>query len=188
MSGQVIGCLEVTTRRWSWLSAVQLEGWCGWGLDRYDVWGPQASQVALVVKSTPAHVGDIRDVSLIPGSGRFPWRRAWQPTSVFLPEGSHGQRSLAVYIPVLQRVRYNWNDLACTHLRTMASGFEEMLIIQFIEWIPGLCCSPWEERCPLHHPLLSCLNTIAIKVTCVQKYPHIHTHTQTYRDVYWENN
>ena len=60
-----------------------------------------------MVKSTPAHVGDIRDVSLIPGSGRFPWRRAWQPTSVFLPEGSHGQRSLAVYIPVLQRVRYN---------------------------------------------------------------------------------
>ena len=37
----------------------------------------------------------------------------------------------------LQRVRYNWNDLACTHLRTMASGFEEVLIVQFTEWIPG---------------------------------------------------
>ena len=23
-----------------------------------------------------------------------PWRRKWQPTSVFLPEKSHGQRSL----------------------------------------------------------------------------------------------
>ena len=27
------------------------------------------------------------------------WRRAWQPTSVFLPAESHGQRSLAGYSP-----------------------------------------------------------------------------------------
>ena len=26
-----------------------------------------------------------------------PWRRKWQPTLVFLPEESHGQRSLAGY-------------------------------------------------------------------------------------------
>ena len=32
----------------------------------------QASQVALVVKNPPANAGDIRDVSLIPGSGRSP--------------------------------------------------------------------------------------------------------------------
>ena len=31
-----------------------------------------ASQVALVVKNPPANAGDMRDVSLIPGSGRFP--------------------------------------------------------------------------------------------------------------------
>ena len=34
-------------------------------------------------------------MGLIPGLGRFPWRRAWQPTPVFLPEESRGQRSLA---------------------------------------------------------------------------------------------
>ena len=34
-------------------------------------------------------------MGLIPGLGRFPWRRAWQPTPVFLPEESHGPRSLA---------------------------------------------------------------------------------------------
>ena len=28
-----------------------------------------------------------------------PWRRAWQPTPVFLPGESHGQRSLAGYSP-----------------------------------------------------------------------------------------
>ena len=31
--------------------------------------------------------------------GKIPWRRKWQPTPVFLPEKSHGQRSLAVYSP-----------------------------------------------------------------------------------------
>ena len=31
--------------------------------------------------------------------GKTPWRRKWQPTSVFLPGKSHGQRSLAGYNP-----------------------------------------------------------------------------------------
>ena len=31
--------------------------------------------------------------------GKWPWRRKWQPTSVFLPEESHGHRSLVVYSP-----------------------------------------------------------------------------------------
>ena len=30
---------------------------------------------------------------------KFPWRRKWQPTPVFLPEKSHGQRSLTGYSP-----------------------------------------------------------------------------------------
>ena len=30
-----------------------------------------------------------------PWVGTIPWRRAWQPTPVFLPGDSHGQRSLA---------------------------------------------------------------------------------------------
>ena len=33
------------------------------------------------------------------GLGRFPWRRKWQPTPVFLPGESHEQRSLAGYCP-----------------------------------------------------------------------------------------
>ena len=32
-------------------------------------------------------------------AGQIPWRRAWQPTPVFLPGESHGQRSLADYSP-----------------------------------------------------------------------------------------
>ena len=37
-----------------------------------DLDGLWASQVALVVKNPPADVGNIRDASLIPGSGRSP--------------------------------------------------------------------------------------------------------------------
>ena len=45
---------------------------------------------------------------------KIPWRRAWQPTPVFLPGESHGQRSLGGSIG-LQRVRHDWSDLACIH-------------------------------------------------------------------------
>ena len=31
------------------------------------------------------------DLALIPGSGRFLWRREWLPTPVFLPREFHGQ-------------------------------------------------------------------------------------------------
>ena len=57
------------------------------------------SQVALVVKNSPANAGDIRDADSIPWVGKRPWRRAWQPTPVFPPGEAHGQRSLAGYSP-----------------------------------------------------------------------------------------
>ena len=34
-----------------------------------------------------------------PWVGKIPWRRKWQPTSVFVPGGSHGPRSLVGYSP-----------------------------------------------------------------------------------------
>ena len=52
----------------------------------------------LVVKNTPANAGDERDTGSIPGLGRS-LRRAWQPTPLFLPGESHGQKSLAGYSP-----------------------------------------------------------------------------------------
>ena len=38
-----------------------------------------------------------RDPGSVPRSGRFPWKRKWQPTPVFLPGKSHGKKSLAGY-------------------------------------------------------------------------------------------
>ena len=48
--------------------------------------------VASQVKNPPANAGD---TGSIPELGRFPWRRRWQRTAVFLPGKSHGKRSLA---------------------------------------------------------------------------------------------
>ena len=42
---------------------------------------------------------------------KIPWRRAWQPTPVFLPGESHGQRNLAGYGPQIRRVGHDWNHL-----------------------------------------------------------------------------
>ena len=53
--------------------------------------------------------------------GKIPWRRAWQPTPVFVPGGSPGQMSLAGYSPQGCRVTHDWNGLACTHGNTKRS-------------------------------------------------------------------
>ena len=42
---------------------------------------------------------NVEDLGSIAGLERFPWRGAWQPTPLFLPGESHGQRSLAGYSP-----------------------------------------------------------------------------------------
>ena len=47
-------------------------------------------------KESACNVGDLGSN---PGLGRFPQRRKWQPTPVFLPGEFHVQRSLAGYSP-----------------------------------------------------------------------------------------
>ena len=52
----------------------------------------------LVVKNPPVNAADIADTCSILDQ-EVPLRRAQQPTPVFLPEKSHGQRNLAGYSP-----------------------------------------------------------------------------------------
>ena len=54
--------------------------------------------MALAVKNPTTNTGDIRDVGLIPESGRS-LEEGRQPTPVFLLGESHGQRSLVGYSP-----------------------------------------------------------------------------------------
>ena len=58
---------------------------------------PRASQV---VKNLPANARRHKRPGFDSRVGKISWRRAWQPTRVFLPEESHGQRSLAGYSPM----------------------------------------------------------------------------------------
>ena len=55
----------------------------------------QDSLVTQLVKNLPAM--QETQVGLL--SQEIPWRRAWQPTPVFLPGKSHGWRSLVIYSP-----------------------------------------------------------------------------------------
>ena len=49
-------------------------------------------------KESACNAGDAEGVGSIP-AGKIPWRRKWQPTPVFLPAKSHGQRSPMGYSP-----------------------------------------------------------------------------------------
>ena len=51
--------------------------------------------MAQKVKNPPA----MRETWFDLWAGKIPWRRAWQPTPVFLPENPHGQRCLPGYSP-----------------------------------------------------------------------------------------
>ena len=50
-----------------------------------------------------------------PRVGNIPWRREWQPTPVFWPGESHGQRSLTVQSMGSQRMGQHW---VSTHTHT----------------------------------------------------------------------
>ena len=56
-------------------------------------------QVVLAVKKTCLQCRRHKRRGFNPWFGKIPWRRKWQPTPVFLPGKSHGQRSLAGYSP-----------------------------------------------------------------------------------------
>ena len=70
-----------------------------------------------VAKNPPAS----RKCRFNPWVGKIPWSRKWQPTPVFLPGKSHGQRSL-VLSKGIQRVRHN---LATKQQTTMRSWGQE---------------------------------------------------------------
>ena len=45
------------------------------------------------------HLPAVRETGFDPWVGKMPWRRKWQPTSVFLPGKFHRQRNLTGYSP-----------------------------------------------------------------------------------------
>ena len=51
--------------------------------------------MAQTVKNLPA----MWETRFDPWVGKMPWRKAWEPTPVFLPGEFHGQRSLMGFSP-----------------------------------------------------------------------------------------
>ena len=60
-------------------------------------WSIVASPVALVVKNLIVNTGDLRDMGLIPGSGRSPGEGHGNPLQNSCLENPHGQKSLLVH-------------------------------------------------------------------------------------------
>ena len=91
-------CLENSMDRLVWRATVWRVTKCGiWLSNSHFHW---ASQVALLVKNGPANSGiETLEMWVQSQVRKIPWRRKWQPTPVFLPGESHGQRSLAGYRP-----------------------------------------------------------------------------------------
>ena len=102
------------------------------------------SQVVLVVKNLPANAGDIRTHGF-PWVGKIPWRRAWQPTLVFLPGESHGQRSLAATVHGATRSQ--------TRLKQPSMHIFTMLL-----WRLQACSIVWNQGA-WYHQLCSSLAT-----------------------------
>ena len=67
-----------------------------------------------MVKNLPASAGDVWD-GFDPWVGKIPWKRAWQPTQVFLSGESHRQRSLVGYIPQGCKESDTTEVTVCTH-------------------------------------------------------------------------
>ena len=94
------------------------------------------------------------DPGLIPGSGRSPWSRTWQPISAFLPKEAHGQRSPASYSP--------WSH--------KESDTVEWLTLPVPHWT-------WDSQMCLAPP---CLRTFTLTVTSVWKILVLFLSTPTF--------
>ena len=80
-------------------------------------WG---SQVALIAKNCLT-VQEMQETWVWSLVRKIPWRRAWQPTSVFLPGESCRQRSLVGSIG-LRRIGYGWvhNDMCVLYVHSFS--------------------------------------------------------------------
>jgi len=63
-------------------------------------WNLIQGRMVQTVKNPPANAGDTGRGRFDPWVRKIPWRRKWQPTPVFLPGKSQGQRGLVGYYTV----------------------------------------------------------------------------------------
>ena len=76
-----------------------------------------------------------------PWVGKISWRRKWQPTPVFLPGKSHGQRSLVGYSP--------WGHSVCSE------DLRSLYLANFKQWALRFCMVGWKNFASVFHCTLS---------------------------------
>jgi len=89
------GCKELDMTEW--LNWTELKNWIYFC-------GKQQQTSSFVIKTYTDQSGkeptcQCRKHGFSPWVGKIPWKRAWQPTPLFLPGESHGQISLVGYSP-----------------------------------------------------------------------------------------
>ena len=114
-----------------------------------------------------ASVCNAGDLGSIPGSGRFPWRRKWQPTPVHLPGKFHGLRSLVGYSPWVAKSRTRLSDFTFTYLPLRFTIIKELLHFS-ISFVPFCWIIPKQiSNIILFHP-------------CILQYPFLYRYFLIY--------
>ena len=72
--------------------------------------------MVLVVKNLPANAGAIKRHGFNPWMRKIPWKRAWQPTPVFLPQESHRGSSQAMVHGVTKT--WTWLKWLSMHIQS----------------------------------------------------------------------
>ena len=80
-----------------------------------------------MVKNVPASEGDIRDAGSIPGSGRSPGGRAWQPTPVFLLGDSVDRGACPAMVQGAAKGQTRLSNLAHSKKQLLSSGWGVMV-------------------------------------------------------------
>ena len=68
--------------------------------------------------------------------GKIRWRRAWQPTPVFLPGESHGQRTLVSYSPWGRKVGHDWRKTWHAHISEYVQNSGPVLCTRWLHLLP----------------------------------------------------
>ena len=100
-----------------------------------------------VVKESACQYRRHRVCSFDPWVRKIPWRRTWQPTPVFLPGKSHGQRSLVGYTPWVAKsdtTDHTWN------VSLYLCNGEHIIYVYRLILPPYLGCNPLDLQDDIH--------------------------------------
>ena len=99
-----------------------------------------------MVKNPPDNASKAGNARSTPGVRKIPWRRAWQPTPVFLTEESHGQRSLAVQSAAAKSLQSC--PTLCDPVDISLPGSSALRILQArtLEWVAISFSNAWKWK------------------------------------------